>query len=108
MDIDAEVDALPQVFSTEEIKVPTTETEKFKIMERLKSKLQNPPLDFPDIKEIIDVDGVRVVFENGWGLVRASNTTPVLVTRFESQRLEDAQLYAKHLNALIESVKNSL
>jgi phosphomannomutase / phosphoglucomutase len=54
------------------------------------------------------VDGVRVVFENGWGLVRASNTTPVLVTRFESQRLEDAQLYAKHLNALIESVKNSL
>jgi phosphomannomutase/phosphoglucomutase len=108
MDIDAEVDALPQVFSTEEIKVPTTETEKFKIMDKLKSKLQNPPLDFPDIKEIIDVDGVRVVFENGWGLVRASNTTPVLVTRFESQRLEDAQLYAKHLNALIESVKNSL
>lgn len=108
MDIDAEVDALPQVFSTEEIKVPTTETEKFKIMDMLKSKLQAPPLDFPDIKEIIDVDGVRVVFENGWGLVRASNTTPVLVTRFESQNPEDAELYAQHLNALIESVKNSL
>jgi len=108
MDIDAEVDALPQVFSTEEIKVPTTEKEKFKIMDMLKSKLQSPPLDFPDIKEIIDVDGVRVVFENGWGLVRASNTTPVLVTRFESKSLEDAQLYAKHLNALIESVKKSL
>lgn len=108
MDIDAEVDALPQVFSTEEIKVPTTETEKFKIMDMLKQKLQAPPLDFPDIKEIIDVDGVRVVFENGWGLVRASNTTPVLVTRFESQNPEDAELYAQHLNALIESVKNSL
>lgn len=108
MDIDAEVDALPQVFSTEEIKVPTTETEKFKIMDMLKQKLQAPPLDFPDIKEIINVDGVRVVFENGWGLVRASNTTPVLVTRFESQNPEDAELYAQHLNALIESVKNSL
>ena len=33
----------------------------------------------------MDVDGVRVVFENGWGLIRASNTTPVLVTRFEAQ-----------------------
>ncbi len=108
MDVDAEVDALPQVFSTEEIKVPTTETQKFKIMDKLKRKLQAPPLDFPDIKEIIDVDGVRVVFENGWGLVRASNTTPVLVTRFESKNIEDAELYAKHLNALIESVKNSL
>lgn len=105
MDIDAEVDALPQVFSTEEIKVPTTETQKFEIMDRLKKKLQAPPLDFPDIIEIIDVDGVRVVFENGWGLVRASNTTPVLVTRFESESPEDAELYATYLNALIESVK---
>jgi len=108
MDIDAEVDALPEVFSTEEIKVKTTEEAKFKIMDALKTKLQAPPLDFPDIKEIIDVDGVRVIFENGWGLVRASNTTPVLVTRFESKNLEDAQLYAKHLNALIASVKESL
>jgi len=108
MEIDAEVDALPEVFSTEEIKVKTTEEAKFKIMDALKIKLQAPPLDFPDIKEIIDVDGVRVIFENGWGLVRASNTTPVLVTRFESKNLEDAQLYAKHLNALIASVKESL
>jgi len=108
MDIDAEVDALPEVFSTEEIKVKTTEESKFKIMDALKIKLQAPPLDFPEIKEIINVDGVRVIFENGWGLVRASNTTPVLVTRFESKDLKDAQLYAKHLNALIASVKESL
>ena len=108
MDIDAEVDALPAVFSTEEIKIKTSEAEKFKIIDALKIKLQTPPSEFPDIKEIIDVDGVRVIFENGWGLVRASNTTPVLVTRFESQDLEDAKLYEKHLNALIESAKQTV
>jgi len=108
MDIDAEVDALPAVFSTEEIKIKTSEAEKFKIIDALKIKLQTPPSEFPDIKEIIDVDGVRVIFENGWGLVRASNTTPVLVTRFESQDLEDAKLYEKHLNALIESAKQAV
>jgi len=108
MNLDEEVDALPAVFSTEEIKIKTTESEKFKIIDALKVKLQTPPSDFPSIKEIIDVDGVRVIFENGWGLVRASNTTPVLVTRFESQDLEDAKLYEKHLNDLIESATQSL
>ena len=108
MDLDVEVDALPTVFSTEEIKVKTTEELKFKIIDALKIKLQAPPLDFPDVKEIIDVDGVRVIFENGWGLVRASNTTPVLVTRFESQDLEDAKLYEKHLNGLIQACIDSL
>ncbi len=108
MDIDAEVDMLPQVFSTEEIKIKTTEKEKFKIIEALKTKLQAPPIDFPDIKDIIEVDGVRVIFENGWGLVRASNTTPVLVTRFEAEDLKDAQLYEHHLNALIEASKEAV
>jgi len=108
MDLDEEVDALPAVFSTEEIKIKTTEEEKFKIIDALKLKLQAPPMDFPEIKEIIDVDGVRVIFENGWGLVRASNTTPVLVTRFESQDLKDAQLYEKHLNSLIVAAQESI
>lgn len=39
-------------------------------------KLANPAANFPTIKDIITVDGVRVIFENGWGLIRASNTTP--------------------------------
>ena len=108
MDLDAEVNALPAVFSTEEIKIKTSEEAKFKIIDALKIKLETPPEDFPHIKEIIDVDGVRVIFENGWGLVRASNTTPVLVTRFESQDLEDAKQYEKHLNALIDAAKESI
>ncbi len=80
---------LPKVFSTEEIKVHTTESEKFKIIDKIKELLQNPPTSFPVIKNIIDVDGVRINFEHGWGLVRASNTTPVLVTCFESTSQEE-------------------
>lgn len=108
IDLDAELAKLPQVFSTEEIKVATTESEKFKIIDKIKELLQTPPADFPKIKEIIDVDGVRITFENGWGLVRASNTTPVLVTRFESTSQEDAKLYERKINALITQAKELL
>jgi len=108
IDLDAEIDALPQVFSTEEIKVETTEEEKFLIIDKVKELLQNPPSDFPTILNIIDVDGVRINFENGWGLVRASNTTPVLVTRFESTDADMAKVYETKVNALISKAKESL
>lgn len=108
IDLDAELAKLPQVFSTEEIKVKTTEAQKFKIIDAVKEMLKNPPANFPIIKNIIDVDGVRINFENGWGLVRASNTTPVLVTRFESTSQESAKLYEKAINDLIIEAKNSL
>ena len=108
IDLDAELAKLPPVFSTEEIKVETTEEEKFKIIDRIKLLLQNPPASFPTIKNIIDVDGVRINFKNGWGLVRASNTTPILVTRFESTSLEDAKQYEKAINNLILEAKESL
>ncbi len=108
IDLDAELAKLPKVFSTEEIKVKTTESEKFKIIDAVKVLLKNPPTSFPTIKNIIDVDGVRINFENGWGLVRASNTTPVLVTRFESTSKESAKLYEKAINDLILEAKKSL
>ena len=108
IDLDAELAKLPKVFSTEEIKVKTTETEKFKIIEKVEEMLKNPPANFPVIKDIIDVDGVRINFENGWGLVRASNTTPVLVTRFESTSESEAKLYEKAINDLIIEAKESL
>ena len=108
IDIDAQIDALPQVFSTEEIKVETTEEEKFLIIDKVKELLQNPPANFPKIQNIIDVDGVRINFEKGWGLVRASNTTPVLVTRFESTDENLAKEYESHMNALIKTAKASL
>lgn len=108
MDIDKEIDSLPKIYSTQELKVETTEQMKFLLMDKIKKSLQNVPNDFPKIKKIIDVDGVRVVFENGWGLVRASNTTPVLVTRFESTIEAEAKLYESKLNQLIKQAKDEL
>jgi phosphomannomutase/phosphoglucomutase len=108
IDLDAELAKLPKVFSTEEIKVKTTESEKFKLIDELKILLKNPPSDFPEIRDIIDVDGVRVIFEKGWGLVRASNTTPILVTRFESTDEELAKLYEQKLNELIAKAKENI
>jgi phosphomannomutase/phosphoglucomutase len=108
VDLDGEIAKLPQVFSTEEIKVKTTESEKFPLIAKLKVLLENPPSDFPTIREIIDVDGVRVIFDKGWGLVRASNTTPVLVTRFESTDETEAKRYENALNALIQEAQNQL
>ncbi len=108
IDIDGFIDKLPKVYSTEEIKVKTTEEEKFALVEKIKELLQNPPADFPKIVDIIDVDGVRVIFEDGWGLVRASNTTPVLVTRFESTNQELAKVYENKINELIQEAQKQL
>jgi phosphomannomutase/phosphoglucomutase len=71
------LDDVPKTFITPEIRVDCPDEMKFKVVERVKDDLRR---DYP----IIDVDGVRVKFDDGWGLVRASNTQPVLVLRFEA------------------------
>jgi phosphomannomutase/phosphoglucomutase len=77
---------VPQYFSTPEIRVNTVDDEeKFKIAQQAKDY-------FSTRYDVIDLDGVRILFGDGWGLVRASNTQPVLVLRFEArspQRLEE-------------------
>ena len=105
MDLDFEVESLPQVYSTEEIKVEVSEESKFKIVSQFISSLDTPPSSLPKIKDIITVDGIRIIFNDGWALVRASNTTPVLVTRFEASTKEIAELYEKEVNELIAKAK---
>jgi phosphomannomutase/phosphoglucomutase len=106
-DFDLEFEALPKVYSTPEINITVTEDTKFKIIEDLKKALQNPTSNFPKIKDIITVDGVRVIFEKGWGLVRASNTTPKLVTRFEANIKENAKVYEDALIKLFNQIKGN-
>jgi phosphomannomutase / phosphoglucomutase len=73
---------IPKYFSTPEIRVETESDEvKFEIAEKAKKY-------FYDNYKVIDVDGVRILFGDGWGLVRASNTQPVLVLRFEARTQE--------------------
>ena len=68
---------LPRTVITPEIRVECPDETKFKVVEQVRDELRR---DYP----VIDIDGVRVKFEDGWGLVRASNTQPVLVLRFEA------------------------
>jgi len=95
-------EALPSLYSTDEMKIKTTEEQKFQIIERIKSRLNTLPESFPKIREVIEIDGVRVIFEEGWGLVRASNTTPVLVTRFEAQSKSALHTIQSAMGSLIE------
>jgi phosphomannomutase/phosphoglucomutase len=84
---------LPENVSTPEIAVDVTEDTKFKIMEDLVNNAQ-----FNDALEKITIDGLRVEFTDGWGLIRASNTTPKLIMRFEAydqQALQKIQLEFK-------------
>jgi phosphomannomutase/phosphoglucomutase len=89
---------VPQTISTPEIRVACPDEEKFPLIERLKELLSKD-------HEIIDVDGVRVVFPDGWALARASNTQPVLVLRFEALTEERLQEMRKLVEDAIESVK---
>ena len=103
-DFAKEFEKLPKVYNTDEIKIKTTEEEKFKIIEKLKKYLEENKEKL-DIKEIIDVDGVRVIFEDGWGLVRASNTTPMLVTRFEATSKDSLDKIQHNMLKILEKVK---
>lgn len=74
---------LPQTFNTPEIRVDCPDRIKFDVVERVTEY-------FRQREKVIDIDGVRVLFDGGWGLVRASNTQPALVLRFEA--FSDARL----------------
>jgi len=106
VDIEAEVEALPKLYNTPEIKVKTTEEKKFAIIEELKKRL--PKADLPPVKKIIDIDGVRIHFEDGWALVRASNTTPVLVTRFEAKTPQLAKEYQEAVMGLLRKIMEEI
>ena len=88
------LDDVPKTFITPEIRVDCPDEIKFKVVDKVKEELRK---DYP----IIDVDGVRVKFEDGWGLVRASNTQPALVLRFEA-------LTEKRLQAIKGLVENKV
>ncbi len=70
---------VPNSINTPEIKIPIFEDKKFEFMQLFAERAQ-----FPNA-ELIVIDGLRVEYEHGWGLLRASNTTPCLVARFEAQ-----------------------
>jgi len=91
------VDTIPRYFATPETRLPCPEEKKFAVVETLKR-------EFTERYRVIDIDGVRVEFGDGWGLARASNTQPVIVVRFEArtaERLEEIRsIFMTPLKAL--------
>lgn len=100
---------LPKTYTTPEIRFDCPDNLKFKVVERMKELYakQRKGL-FLKPREIITVDGVRAVFDMGWGLIRASNTQPVLVMRFESIDQESLNSIKTMMESQVSEIINSL
>src|SRR5699024_9764059 len=101
-DADAVFAAFPVNLSTPEINIEVTEDSKFSIIERLQSDAQ-----WGDASLTL-LDGIRADFPKSWGLVRASNTTPMLVLRFEGETAADLEqvkaLFRQQLQAVAPDI----
>lgn len=93
--LDELLDDLPTTFATPELRRPCPDDIKFAVVEHVTEALRAQG-------EVVDIDGVRVRFDDGWGLVRASNTGPVLVLRVEAQSVEARDRILARLEAAIE------
>ncbi|MCD6027291.1 MAG: phosphomannomutase/phosphoglucomutase [Solimicrobium sp.] len=77
------LDALPQSISTPELQLALNEGENFALIAKMQEE-EHVKKYFSESEKIVSIDGLRVEYENGFGLVRSSNTTPVIVMRFEA------------------------
>ncbi|WP_189346546.1 phosphomannomutase/phosphoglucomutase [Undibacterium macrobrachii] len=91
---------LPQSSSTPELQIKLSEGENFAIIAEMQKNA-----NFPGATEIIDIDGLRVEYPDGFGLARSSNTTPVIVMRFEAETPEALARIQAALKAAILAVK---
>jgi len=96
----AVLNALPTSFSTPELNVPCAEGEPKRVVADLLKAAH-----FPGASEIITIDGLRVDYDDGFGLIRASNTTPVLVLRFEGHTAAALKRIETELMAALRAVK---
>ena len=92
---------LPPMFSTPEIRRPSTEDKKFVVCERLREALVEE-------YDVIELDGVRVEFVDGWGLARASNTGPIIVLRFEARTADRLREIQSLVEGKLETIESEL
>ncbi|PWU25317.1 MAG: phosphomannomutase [Candidatus Rokuibacteriota bacterium] len=79
--VSSHFDTLPHLYNTPELKAPCPDDRKFEVVDELVR-------EFKGRYETVDIDGARILFPEGWGLVRASNTNPYLTLRFEGRTQE--------------------
>jgi phosphomannomutase/phosphoglucomutase len=96
--LSAQLEDVPRLVSTPEIRFDCPDETKFSVVERVAAH-------FRSLRPVVEVDGVRVLFDKGWGLVRASNTQPILVMRFEA---ESEPLLEEYRHEVEEAVRLAL
>jgi phosphomannomutase/phosphoglucomutase len=89
---------VPKTYNTPEIRMECPDAVKFDVVEKVTEY-------FRQREEVIDIDGVRVLFGDGWGLVRASNTQPALVLRFEAMTEPRLQEIRQIVESALEKIK---
>ena len=92
----------PKHFSTPEINLKISEQNKFKIVDEIKLLMKSSEYD------LIDIDGIRLQNENSWGLVRASNTSPNLVLRFEGKTENDLLEIKNYFKEILSKIETDL
>jgi phosphomannomutase/phosphoglucomutase len=98
--LSAQLADMPKTVTTPEIRFDCPDELKFAVVSRAMAELRAK-------HKTLDVDGVRVIFPEGWGLVRASNTQPVLVMRFEATTPELLQEYRREVESVVERAKGA-
>jgi phosphomannomutase/phosphoglucomutase len=93
---------LPKTVFTPEIRVDCPDEIKFQLAERIRDRFRDLGYD------LIDIDGVRIRFDKGWGLIRASNTQPALVMRFEAADQAALDQYRHIVETELDSLKARL
>ena len=108
INLDEELDKLPKIYTSANIEIEAREDEKFEIIEKIEDKLNHIQRGFPIIKNILKIDGLRINFENGWALIRASNTNALIMTKYEATSFGTAIAYKKAVENLIQEVRDEL
>ena len=101
-DLDQQLSAFPESISTTELHIEVNEDNKFSLIDTLSAQAQ-----FGDAK-ISTLDGIRADYPDGWGLVRASNTTPMLTLRFEADSDEALQRIQGEFKEQLSAIDSSL
>jgi phosphomannomutase/phosphoglucomutase len=92
---------IPKLVSTPELRIDCPDDQKFRVVEKVAEIYRKQ-------REIVDIDGVRLPFEEGWGLVRASNTQPILVMRFEATNKDLLDKYRKEVEEIVQQAKTEI
>ena len=92
---------VPQTYSTPELRVSCPDEKKFVVVAKVTDF-------FRQCHDAIDIDGVRVLFEDGWGLIRASNTQPALVLRFEAMSEKRLAEIRELIESALEKIKKDM